>query len=107
MDEKPIIAIAKDLISNRIMNPKTKLDNETEEGIKQKIREAVNEKYHDMSDTFSELRKSGKDLGVLNYKLMMIPLKIKMFFSTYTKKDLDILVKKIKEIDDEIGKLKK
>jgi hypothetical protein len=89
------------------MNSKIDLDNETDEGIRQKVFEAVRDKHHDLSDLFSELRKSGKDLGVLNYKLMMVPLKIKMFLSTYEKKDLDILVKKIKEIDDELKKVKK
>ena len=48
-----------------------------EENVKQEIEISLKEKYRDLSEKFSEIRKTGKDLGVLNFKLMIVPLKIR------------------------------
>lgn len=96
------------LVSNKILNSaKIKLGEDIEASIKQEIKESINDKLQEMNELFSELRKSGIDLGVLNFKMMMLPLKIKMFLSTYEKKDLEILLKKIQEIEGEINTLKR
>ena len=92
------------IVSNKILNPaKIHLGEDIEASIKQETKESINDKLQDMNEIFSELRKSGIDLGVLNFKMMMLPLKIKMFLSTYEKKDLEILLKKIQEIEVEIN----
>jgi hypothetical protein len=96
------------LISNKMIN--TEKINSTiedfESNLKQEIAESFHEKYKDMNEIFSEIRKSGKELGVLNLKLMMIPLKIKIFLSTYEKKDAENIIKRIQEIEKEIGNVK-
>jgi len=95
------------LISNNLVNPnKINLNGDFEGNIKQEIGDSIKEKYRDMNEKFSELRKSGRDLGVLNFKLMMIPLKIKIFLSTYEKKDAENLVNRIEEINKEINPTK-
>lgn len=78
-----------------------------EENIKQKIEDSFKEKYQTINGEFSELRKSGKDLGVLNFKLIMLPLKIKVFLSTYEKKDAENVLRRMQEIEKEIGLIKK
>jgi hypothetical protein len=95
------------LISKEIINPK-KINwaGDFESNIKQEIEESVKEKYHDINDKFSELRKSGKDLGVLNFKLMIVPLKIKILLATYEKKDAENFIKRIEEIEKEINSIK-
>jgi hypothetical protein len=95
------------LISEKIINPnKIKLSGDLEGNVKQVIEDSIKEKYLDINERFSELRKSGKDLGVLNFKLMLIPLKIKIFLSTYEKKDIEILLMRIKDIEKEISSTK-
>jgi hypothetical protein len=95
-------------ISKKIIDPK-KINwmGDFERNLKQSLEEAIKEKYKDTNERFSELRKSGKDLGVLNFKLMMIPLKIKIFLSTYEKKDAENILKRIEEIEGEINSIKK
>lgn len=82
---------------------KLEFNGDLESNLKQRIEDSIKEKYQNLNERFSELRKSGKDLGVLNFKLMMIPLKIKVFLATYNKKDAENLIKRIKEIEQEIS----
>ena len=94
------------LSSKNIIDPKKiNLRGDAESNIRQQIKDSLNDKNQNLNETFSELRKSGKDLGVLNFKLMILPLKIKMFLSTYEKKDLENLIIRIEEIETEINKL--
>lgn len=96
------------LVSNNILNlSKINPTGDIEGNLKQDIKEAVNDQFQEMNENFSELRKSGRDLGVLNFKMMMLPLKIKMFLSTYEKKDLENLLKRIQDIENEIGPITK
>ncbi|HJX50317.1 MAG TPA: hypothetical protein VJ438_02550 [Candidatus Nanoarchaeia archaeon] len=94
--------------SKKMINPnKINLNGDLDENIKQEIGNSLKDKYHDLNDKFSELRKSGKDLGVLNFKLMIVPLKIKVFLATYEKKDAEKIIQKIEEIENEIASIKK
>jgi hypothetical protein len=96
------------LISKKIINPnKINWKGDFEVNIKQEMGESIKEKYKDINEKFSEIRKSGKDLGVLNFKLMIIPLKIKIFLSTYEKKDAENILKRMQDIEDEINSIKK
>lgn len=94
-------------ISENIIDPKKiEFNGDLEVNVKQKIEDSIKDKYQTMNETFSELRKSGVDLGVLNFKLVMVPLKIKVFLATYDKKDAENVVKRIKEIEKEISQIK-
>jgi hypothetical protein len=96
------------LISNNIIDTKKiNLSGDFEVNLKKDIEESIKDKYHDINEQFSELRKSGKDLGVLNFKLMAIPLKIKVFLATYEKKDAENVIKRFQEIAKEINSIKK
>jgi predicted transcriptional regulator len=96
------------LISKKIINQsKINWRGDFESNIKQGMEESIKDKYNDMNEKFSELRKSGKDLGVLNFKLMIIPLKIKIFTATYEKKDAENIIKRMEEIENEINSIKK
>ena len=96
------------LISKKIINQsKINWRGDCESNIKQGMEESIKDKYNDMNEKFSELRKSGKDLGVLNFKLMIIPLKIKIFTATYEKKDAENIIKRMEEIENEINSIKK
>ena len=95
------------LISENVINQnKVRLIGDLENNIKQEIEESIKEKYENLNEKFSELRKSGKDLGVLNFKLVMIPLKIKVFLSTYEKKDIENILRRMQEIEKEINHIK-
>jgi len=91
---------------NLIDLKKIEFKGDLESNIKQKIEDAIKDRYQNMNETFSELRKSGVDLGVLNFKLVMIPLKIKVFLATYEKKDAENVINRIKDIENEIYKVK-
>ena len=96
------------LISKKIINPnKINWKGDFEANLKQQIEESIKDKYKDINERFSEIRKSGKDLGVLNFKLMIIPLKIKVFLSTYEKKDAENILKRMQDIEDELNSIKK
>jgi len=96
------------LTSNKMLKPsRIKLDGEIESNLKQEVKEIFKDKIQEINEKFSELRKGGKDLGVLNFKLMMLPLKFKVFLSSYEKKDLENILKRIQEIEGDISKLNK
>jgi hypothetical protein len=96
------------LISESMVDvKKINLNGEIEENVKKDIEEAIKDKYKNIEENFSEIRKEGKDLGVLNFKLMIIPLKIKVFLATYEKKDAENVLKRMKEIEGELIKFKK
>jgi len=85
---------------------KVELQGDLESNIRQKIEDSIKDKYQNLNENFSEMRKAGTDMGVLNFKLMMVPLKIKVFLATYNKKDAENVIARIKEIENEIGKIK-
>jgi hypothetical protein len=92
------------LISNKIINiEKIRPNEDFEKNLKQEIEEKLKEKYKDINTKVSELRRQGKDFGVLNFKLMSIPLKIKIFLATYEIKDAENLLKRMREIENEIS----
>ncbi len=91
---------------NLIDSKKIELIGDIESSIKQKIEDSAKDKYQNLNEQFSELRKSGTDLGVLNFKLMMIPLKIKVLLATYDKKDAENLIKRLKEIESGLNQIK-
>ena len=95
------------LESKGIMKVK-KINSETdaEEIIKQEMKDSLQNKIQDLNETFSELRKRGIDLSIFNFKLVILPLKLKVFLATYEKKDLENILKRIDEIDKEIKKYK-
>lgn len=79
---------------------------DAEEIIKQEMKDSLQNKIQDLNETFSELRKRGIDLSIFNFKLVILPLKLKVFLATYEKKDLENILKRIDEIDKEIKKYK-
>ena len=95
------------LESKGIMKVK-KINSETdaEEIIKQEMKDSLQNKIQDLNETFSELRKRGIDLSIFNFKLVILPLKLKVFLATYEKKDLENILNRIDEIDKEIKKYK-
>ena len=79
---------------------------DAEEIIKQEMKDSLQNKIQDLNETFSELRKRGIDLSIFNFKLVILPLKLKVFLATYEKKDLENILNRIDEIDKEIKKYK-
>ncbi len=75
---------------------------EFESNLKQEIKSSLNDKYKDLEERFSEVRKTGLDMGVMNFRLMALPLKIRVFLSTYEKKDIENVLKRIKDIETEL-----
>ena len=70
------------------------------------MKDSLQNKIQDLNETFSELRKRGIDLSIFNFKLVILPLKLKVFLATYEKKDLENILNRIDEIDKEIKKYK-
>lgn len=95
------------LSSKKYIDLKITNREDIEEGTKKMIEESIKDKFHSLDELFSELRKKGKDLGVLNYKLMIIPLKMKVFLATFEKKDAENLINRFEEIQKELNTIKK
>jgi len=73
-----------------------------EEYYKQEIIDFLNSRYENLKQKISELRKDGKDTGVLDYQLLEIPLKINLFKSTFNQKDFDKVFGLMKRIEESI-----
>ncbi len=88
-------------------NPKINNPREIEEYFLEEIGNYLNEKYNDIKERVSELIKFGYDGNVWVFKLMIIPLKIKIFLSTGDKKDFNNVTKRLNEILKEIIEFEK
>jgi hypothetical protein len=88
------------------LNPKINFENtqEAEDYFREELGNFLNEKYNNIHEKVSEIRKEGKEATVITFKLMMIPLKIKMFLATCGKKDFEKVLNIISEIGREIPK---
>lgn len=89
------------------INYKTSLTEpkEIEEYFKEELESYLNEKYKDIYEKVSELRERGYDMMVWTFKLMAIPLKIKVFISTCDKKDFNRITHKINEINKGVSEI--
>jgi hypothetical protein len=59
-------------------------------------------RYEDLKDRISDIRKAGKKAGNLNYKIMQIPLKIKVFNTNFKQKELDMVNNLMNSIEEKI-----
>lgn len=82
--------------------PKLQNSYEIEEYFKEEIGSYLNEQYNEVHERVSELIKSGYDGKVWSFKLMFIPLKIKIFLSTGNRKDFNNVTKRLNEILKEV-----
>lgn len=82
------------------LNTKIKFDNnlEAENYFKEELGNFLTDKYNDIHEQVSEIRKEGKEATVITFKLMMIPLKIKVFLATCEKKDFEKVLNMIDEV---------
>lgn len=85
------------------LNPNIKFDNyiEAENYFKEELGNFLTDKYNDVHEQVSEIRKEGKEATVITFKLMMIPLKIKIFLATCEKKDFEKVLNMIEEVKNE------
>lgn len=60
----------------------------------------LNSEVNILKGRLSDLRKKGKDVSQLDLKIMAIPLKIRLFAATFSKKDFDKVTNLLKEADD-------
>ena len=77
-----------------------------EDFIKSKIVNYLDNRYWDLMDKTSELRKNGKDMNDAEFMLLSVPLKIKLFSATFKKKDFDIVMKRMQPIKELLEKYK-
>jgi hypothetical protein len=81
---------------------KAESETELEYYLKEEISNFLNDRYNDVHEKVSELRKKGKDLKVITFKIMQIPLKIKTFLATCERKDFERILQRIGEIEKEV-----
>jgi hypothetical protein len=86
------------LINPRDIDKRISSSVDFEEAIKDRIIDFLNNQYEDVKNKISEFRKNGKDLKDAEFILFSVPLKIKIFSSNFTKKDFEVVIKKIESI---------
>lgn len=89
-------------ITIELPSEKTAGDSWTED-LKEKFFGLIEEEYRKLRDKLSELRKAGKEVGVLSIKLMKVPLKIALLRSDFSKEDFIRLFNYIKKIKADIA----
>ncbi len=73
---------------------------ELEDYVKSKIISFLNNQYGDLKDKISGLRKNGKDMNNAEFRLLSVPLKIRLLSANFSKKDFDLVIKKIESIKE-------
>jgi uncharacterized tellurite resistance protein B-like protein len=79
--------------------------NEAEEFVRQEILEYLKNEYDTIKQRISDLRKHGKEVDLESISLMQVPLKIRIFNSGSSIKDLQTIMDIIKMIDQKIKPL--
>ena len=82
--------------------PQGNSQKEAEKYVKEKVIDYFKDSYESLKYQNSVLRRKGIDTKMIDFKLMSIPLKIKIFKSTFHKDDFDKLVGLIEKIKQEI-----
>jgi len=77
-------------------------EKELKDFLKTEIINMINEKYENIKSNLSDLTKSGKNVRDIRIKSYKIPLKIKLFKATSSKKDLSIIISLINQINNEL-----
>jgi hypothetical protein len=88
---------------NKIKFESTK---EAEESKAEEVISIITEKTRDIKENISELEKSGKNLHIDSIKLISVPLKTKIWLSTYGRKDLENIFKILEEVKKVVDPLK-
>lgn len=88
------------LVNQRDNERKISSSADFENSIKNKIINFLNNQYLDLRDKVSELRKKGKDMNDAEFILLSVPLKIRLFSANFSKKDFDLVIKKIESIKE-------
>jgi hypothetical protein len=70
--------------------------------LKEEIIRFLNSEVNLLKDSISRLRKKGADVGELSFKVMSVPLKIKLFEASFETKDFDRVVLLLKQLEEEI-----
>jgi hypothetical protein len=86
------------LINSMDNGPRFSSPADFEASIKNNIINFLNNQYEDLMYKLSQLRKNGKNVRDAEFILLSIPLKIKLFSVTFSKKDFDLVIKKIESI---------
>jgi len=60
------------------------------------------EANNELKERLSSLRKKGKNVKSIDLRIMTVPLKVKIFSATYSKKDFDKVIEIMKGIDAEL-----
>jgi hypothetical protein len=87
------------LIEKMLLGKKFKSEEEFVEYFKEEFIVFLNSEVTSLKERVSYLRKKGEDLGGLDLKIMSIPLKIRLFSATFSKKDLDKVTDLLEESD--------
>ncbi len=80
---------------------------EAEDSKKEEVLDVIKEKINITKQDITDLQKAGYNLHLETIKLIVIPLKIKIWLSTLTKKDLENIFKILQIVDTTIAPLKK
>jgi hypothetical protein len=113
LEDKSISSLLDLLKLNKFIIDLSLLDKEYDskkdfmELLKKLISTLLNDKYLYLKSELSKLRRKGLDINDLDMRLMSVPLKIKVFISSFTDKDLNSLIVIINEIETDILNLKK
>ncbi len=89
-----------ELINSRDIERKISSSADFEESIKNKIVDFLSNQYYDLKDKISELRKNGRDMRDAEFILLSVPLKIRLLSANFSKKDFDLVIKKIESIKE-------
>lgn len=84
-----------DLIKNLFRDKKISSSEELEKLLRSGIIDFLKDQLEDLKFKVSQARKSGRAIGDAEFIIISIPLKIKIFSATFTKKDFDVVIKKL------------
>lgn len=95
-----------DFIDNEIITKNFLSIKDLIEFIKNELSNYLKDKYNNLKSDISDLRKKGKDMTDLSLKLLSIPLKIKIFESSFSRKDFSNCLDLMMKIEQEIKAIK-
>lgn len=81
-------------------------EKELREDIIKDILSFLKDWYDEVYSLIHECRKKGKEVEDINFILMSIPLKIKIFKSSLNKKDFEVIFNKLVKVETELQKFK-
>ena len=78
---------------------------EVKNSIRERVFDALNDKFKDMKSSITQLRKHGFEVSVIDFRLLRIPLKEEILASDFSLENYSVVMQIFSSVEEEVSNL--